>query len=76
MPIAEHPRDTVIETALYQVISPTGAVVSPMPEGLTADIQLRMYRFMRLVRILDDRMVKLQRQGRIGFYGACTGQEA
>jgi hypothetical protein len=28
------------------------------------------------IRILDERMMTLQRQGRIGFYGACTGQEA
>jgi len=35
-----------------------------------------MYREMRRVRILDSRMVQLQRQGRIGFYGTCTGQEA
>lgn len=36
----------------------------------------RMYRFMLLIRLLDERMMILQRQGRIGFYGACTGQEA
>ncbi len=28
------------------------------------------------IRTLDERMMTLQRQGRIGFYGACTGQEA
>lgn len=27
-------------------------------------------------RQIDERMLTLQRQGRIGFYGACTGQEA
>jgi pyruvate dehydrogenase E1 component alpha subunit/2-oxoisovalerate dehydrogenase E1 component alpha subunit len=31
---------------------------------------------MRRLRILDARMILLQRQGRVGFYGACTGQEA
>ncbi|RMG19405.1 MAG: 3-methyl-2-oxobutanoate dehydrogenase [Deltaproteobacteria bacterium] len=31
---------------------------------------------MVLVRALDERMMTLQRQGRIGFYGAHTGQEA
>ncbi|MGC4086454.1 MAG: thiamine pyrophosphate-dependent enzyme [Polyangiaceae bacterium] len=31
---------------------------------------------MRRVRRLDERMQALQRQGRIGFYGACSGQEA
>jgi pyruvate dehydrogenase E1 component alpha subunit/2-oxoisovalerate dehydrogenase E1 component alpha subunit len=35
-----------------------------------------MYRFMQLIRLLDERMMILQRLGRIGFYGACTGQEA
>jgi pyruvate dehydrogenase E1 component alpha subunit/2-oxoisovalerate dehydrogenase E1 component alpha subunit len=28
------------------------------------------------LRLLDQRMLNLQRQGRIGFYGQCTGQEA
>jgi pyruvate dehydrogenase E1 component alpha subunit/2-oxoisovalerate dehydrogenase E1 component alpha subunit len=35
-----------------------------------------MYREMKRVRLLDQRMTTLQRQGRVGFYGACTGQEA
>ncbi len=43
-----------------------------MPEDLLA----RAYLEMRRLRLLDARMVVLQRQGRIGFYGACTGQEA
>jgi pyruvate dehydrogenase E1 component alpha subunit len=34
------------------------------------------YRWMRTARTLDARMVALQRQGRIGFYGPATGQEA
>ena len=36
----------------------------------------RLYRFMLLERLLDQRMLSLQRQGRIGFYGPATGQEA
>ncbi|HET9929897.1 MAG TPA: thiamine pyrophosphate-dependent enzyme [Polyangiaceae bacterium] len=35
-----------------------------------------LYMHMRRVRRLDERMQALQRQGRIGFYGSCTGQEA
>ncbi len=35
-----------------------------------------IYRAMLLIRTLDERMMTLQRQGRVGFYGACTGQEA
>lgn len=34
------------------------------------------YRWMRTARALDGRMVALQRQGRVGFYGPATGQEA
>lgn len=37
---------------------------------------LRLYRAMLRIRTVDERMMTLQRQGRIGFYGACTGQEA
>ena len=36
----------------------------------------RLYREMVRLRTLDERMMTLQRQGRVGFYGACTGQEA
>lgn len=37
---------------------------------------MRLYRYMLLLRVLDERMIGLQRQGRIGFYGAATGEEA
>jgi pyruvate dehydrogenase E1 component alpha subunit len=49
-----------------------------MSEGplLPLDLQLEFYRALRRIRILDERMQGLQRQGRIGFYGTCTGQEA
>jgi pyruvate dehydrogenase E1 component alpha subunit/2-oxoisovalerate dehydrogenase E1 component alpha subunit len=45
---------------------------APPPVDLVVDLEL----YMRRVRRLDERMQALQRQGRIGFYGACTGQEA
>jgi 2-oxoisovalerate dehydrogenase E1 component alpha subunit len=41
------------------------------PEGL-----LRLYRVMLLNRRVDERMTKLQRQGRIGFYVGSVGEEA
>ena len=37
---------------------------------------LDAYRWMILGRTLDARMLGLQRQGRVGFYGPATGQEA
>jgi len=42
----------------------------------SSETLLRLYREMVRLRLLDERMMTLQRQGRVGFYGACTGQEA
>ena len=44
--------------------------------GLSLAQLIEMYRAMLVIRTLDERMMTLQRQGRVGFYGACTGQEA
>lgn len=43
---------------------------------LAPEMLKKAFRTMLLVRTLDAKMTNLQRQGRIGFYGACTGQEA
>ena len=37
---------------------------------------LKLYRGMLQVRLVDDRMMKLQRQGRLGFYMSSIGEEA
>ncbi|OGF55571.1 MAG: 3-methyl-2-oxobutanoate dehydrogenase, partial [Candidatus Fraserbacteria bacterium RBG_16_55_9] len=37
---------------------------------------IELHRWMTFVRLLDGRMLNLQRQGRIGFYGVATGEEA
>ena len=47
-----------------------------LPAGLKKDDLLAMFRTMLQVRTIDERMITLQRQGRITFYGAATGQEA
>lgn len=62
------------------------STVAPLdytPEALAAefgpswhDTLRSAYRWMALGRALDARMQTLQRQGRVGFYGAATGQEA
>ncbi len=49
-----------------------GVKIPQLPED-----QLRAaFRTMLLVRTLDRKLTNMQRQGRIGFYGACTGEEA
>ncbi|MFO0663237.1 MAG: thiamine pyrophosphate-dependent dehydrogenase E1 component subunit alpha [Polyangiaceae bacterium] len=66
------------DTALYCVLTKGDGTVadgdfsSAMPDALA----LRAFREMRRLRLLDAKMIILQRQGRVGFYGACTGQEA
>ncbi len=37
---------------------------------------LRLYQEMLRLRLLDQRMLTLQRQGRVAFYGTATGEEA
>lgn len=43
---------------------------------LSAEEALAVYRSMVLTRLLDERGMMLQRQGRIGFFVPCVGQEA
>jgi pyruvate dehydrogenase E1 component alpha subunit/2-oxoisovalerate dehydrogenase E1 component alpha subunit len=61
---------------LFRVLDEDGRIVPGASPLADTDLLLRMYREMKRVRLLDQRMVMLQRQGRVGFYGACTGQEA
>src|SRR3954469_16418398 len=61
---------------LLRVLQDDGTADPSIPAPFTDDELLRGYRHMRRLRLLDARMIVLQRQGRVGFYGACTGQEA
>ncbi|MBI4510210.1 MAG: 3-methyl-2-oxobutanoate dehydrogenase [Deltaproteobacteria bacterium] len=64
-------------TGLLQVLRPDGTSdEDSLPSGLDKDLALKMYRGMLQVRIMDERLMALQRQGRIGFYGEARGQEA
>jgi pyruvate dehydrogenase E1 component alpha subunit len=57
---------------LARVLDDDGAAETAIP----LDTRVALYRHMRRLRRFDERMTALQRQGRIGFYGAATGQEA
>jgi pyruvate dehydrogenase E1 component alpha subunit len=46
------------------------------PEAFPREKLLEAYRTMVLARVLDERCLALQRQGRIGFYAFHSGQEA
>ena len=73
--ICVEPAQALNPLSVYQVLEPDGFEVGAVPD-ISNERLHRMYRFMRLIRQLDERMMILQRQGRVGFYGACTGQEA
>lgn len=62
---------------LISVIDDEGHVVHPEREpALEPGVLRRMYESMLLVRLLDERLLRLQRQGRIGFYLTAMGEEA
>jgi pyruvate dehydrogenase E1 component alpha subunit/2-oxoisovalerate dehydrogenase E1 component alpha subunit len=62
------------ETPL-QVLDLEGRVVGTPPDVPDDDLRA-LHRHLLKMRLLDQRMLSLQRQGRIGFYGMATGQEA
>jgi 2-oxoisovalerate dehydrogenase E1 component alpha subunit len=67
----------VVDIPMLQVLSSEGNVIdgAEAPE-LSKDDALKIYNTMEYIRVLDERMVGAQRQGRISFYLASTGEEA
>jgi len=62
--------------ALVSVVREDGTVARGRDPKLPEETLLYLYRTMVQVREFDRRMLVLQRQGRIGFYGPILGQEA
>jgi 2-oxoisovalerate dehydrogenase E1 component alpha subunit len=60
---------------LFRVLSDDGNA-DPSQATLPDAELLSLYRWMLLSRQLDERMVAMQRQGRIGFYIGAVGEEA
>jgi pyruvate dehydrogenase E1 component alpha subunit/2-oxoisovalerate dehydrogenase E1 component alpha subunit len=69
-------RDTDQDVGLFRVLREDGTLEPGTETSMPQALLLEGYRHMRRLRVLDARMILLQRQGRVGFYGACTGQEA
>ena len=61
---------------LVRLLEDDGSVVKGKDPGLSKETLLYLYEQMVQVREFDRRMLMLQRQGRIGFYGPILGQEA
>lgn len=61
---------------LVRLLEDDGTVQKGRDPNLSVDTLLFLYEQMVQVREFDRRMLMLQRQGRIGFYGPILGQEA
>ncbi|MDE0891836.1 MAG: thiamine pyrophosphate-dependent enzyme, partial [Planctomycetota bacterium] len=60
---------------LVAVLGPDGAALGPLPD-LERGRMRELFVHMARVRCVDDRMLKLQRAGRVGFVGTARGLEA
>ncbi|MDY0002645.1 MAG: pyruvate dehydrogenase (acetyl-transferring) E1 component subunit alpha [Polyangia bacterium] len=59
-----------------QILDEEGRLDESLEPELTDEQRLGLYRGMLLAREVDQRMLKLQRQGRLGTFAPSTGQEA
>ena len=62
--------------ALIRVLDDNGKAVGPWDPKLDPDTLRRGLRAMMLTRAYDERMFRMQRQGKTSFYMKCTGEEA
>ena len=63
-------------TGLLSILGPDGRADASRTPQLSAETCLAMYRGMLTIRMLDERLMIMQREGRVGFYADARGQEA
>ncbi len=68
--------ETPGELPVLRVLPTEGNDHSGVSHDIPEDDLLRMHRVMTLTRALDERGMRYQRQGRLGFYLPSTGEEA
>ena len=61
---------------MIRVLNDNCEAVGPWDPKLPADILRSGLRHMLLTRLYDERMLRMQRQGKMSFYLKCTGEEA
>lgn len=62
--------------SMIRVLDDNHRAVGPWNPELPANILREGLRNMMLTRIYDERMLRMQRQGKMSFYLKCTGEEA
>jgi 2-oxoisovalerate dehydrogenase E1 component alpha subunit len=84
-PAGEVPRPSIDARAnelsdyadtLIRVLDDGGKAVGPWDPKLDPDTLRRGLRAMMVTRAYDERMFRIQRQGKTSFYMKCTGEEA
>jgi 2-oxoisovalerate dehydrogenase E1 component subunit alpha len=66
-----------LDIPTLKILQPDGTLYKTAKEPpINKDTALNIYQSMLYIRVLDERMVAAQRQGRLSFYLTCTGEEA
>ncbi len=69
-------RDRSFKISHLRILDEHGQVDTKREPPLGTEDLIHLYGSMVTARAVDDRMLKMQRQGRIGTFALCTGQEA
>jgi pyruvate dehydrogenase E1 component alpha subunit len=69
-------RELIEDTDVIRVLRDDGSLDPEHDPGLSPDEVITIFRHMVLTRLIDERLVALQRQGRIGFHIGSVGEEA
>jgi TPP-dependent pyruvate/acetoin dehydrogenase alpha subunit len=64
------------KTEYLSILSESGELDRALEPDIPDDLLLRLFRTMLLARKFDERLLNLQRQGRIGTFPPISGQEA
>jgi len=73
--VAANEVSFAVADRMHQIINPEGQVVGALP-NLPAERMLQLYRWMVFGRVISERMLAMQRQGKMGTFGQLNGQEA
>jgi pyruvate dehydrogenase E1 component alpha subunit len=60
----------------YRILDEAGNLVGDEVPELSGERLVELYRWMVFLRAFDENCLRMQRQGRLGTYAPCAGQEA
>lgn len=65
-----------LQIEMVQLLDENGNGEEETLHSFSDDVLITLYQWMRKARVVDERLLKMQRQGRIGTYAPFSGQEA